>query len=177
MRKHRLGARAARGQALLLAVIVMMVLALLAAAMVAVVSAGLEESGRDEHKVRARLLAEAGLSYADEMLTTSPLGADWRPELPVHLDPRDTTNFDQAIYDLTWDSYELLRGWDPQHVVRQYASTEAPAYFMKYRFAMDPEAPSTATESPQDDPSQDFVDPTNPVVPIENAEETGPHDH
>jgi len=165
-----------RGQALILAVLIMILLAVLAAAMIALVSRGLDEGERDDAKVRAKLLAEAGLKFADEMLTSSPQGADWRPTLPSYLDPQDVANFDQASYDLTWDSYELLRGWDPQHVLNQQPVN--PVYFVKYRFAMDPEAQSTAVETvPQDDPTQDFVDPASPVRPVENVEETAPHDH
>lgn len=172
----RFGGRSrARGQALILAIIIMILLAVLAAAMIAVVSRGLDEGERDESKLRAKLLAEAGLRFADEMLTSSPQGADWRPTLPDYLTPGDP-NFDQPSYDLVWDSYELLRGWDPQHVLNQQPTN--PVYFVKYRFAMDPEAQSTAVETaPQDDPTQDFVDPASPIRPVENVEETAPHDH
>ncbi len=181
------GHRRDRGQALLLALIVLLALALLGAAMVAVVSSGLEDSARDEHRVRARLLAQAGLRYADEMLTGSPQGADWRPRPEATLIPdADTVNkklagaggtdpaFDQTIYDATWDSFEVLRGWDS--ISQQRGTT--PVYFVKYRLAMEPDTLSTATETvPHDDPSQDFVNPAQPVTPVENAELTSPHDH
>ena len=167
--------RRSRGQALILAIIIMILLAVLATAMIAVVSRGLDEGERDEAKVRAKLLAEAGLRYADEMLSSTAQGADWRPALPDYLTPGDP-NFDQASYDLVWDSYELLRGWDPQHVLNQMPTN--PVYFVKYRWASDPEAIGTSIETvPQDDPTQDFVDPAMPIRPVENVEETAPHDH
>ena len=68
--RRSIGDTRRRGQALLLAIIVLLALALLGAAMIAVVSAGLQEGSRDEAKVRARLLAEAGIKFADDMLST-----------------------------------------------------------------------------------------------------------
>ncbi len=183
--------RAERGQALLLAVIVLLVMALLGAAMIAVVGSSIESSGRDEVKVRSRLLAEAGVRYADEMLTSSAQGADWRPVLADWLIPdADTDNksagdpsFSQTSYDSYYDSFEILRGWDSKYQ-QASAGSLPPVYFVKFRFAMDPTAVSSNVESPTDDPSQDFVqvtgtpaDAANKVRPVENNELTAPHDH
>ncbi len=91
------------GQALLLAVVIMLMLALVAAAFVATVAFNMSSTGRSEASLAAEYLAEAGLNYANQMLTSSPQGADWRPELPPG--PADPT------YNTYYDEVERLRGW------------------------------------------------------------------
>mgnify|MGYP000870060434 CR=1 FL=1 len=156
--------RRSAGQALLLAVIVLLMLAMLAASVVAVVAGSARDTERDEAAAHAHALALAGIRYADEMLTSATEGADWRPTLAGYLTPAAPT-FTQQAYDNTYDTFEKLRGWDP-------VSSGAP-YFVKYRFAMDPDAPS---QNPTVDPTQDFTD-VDKNMPVENSEITAPHDH
>lgn len=98
------------GQALLLAVILMLMLALIAAAFVATVAFNMQTTTRTESGLVAQNLAEAGLRYADKMLTTSPRGADWRPE-PAP-DPAS------PLYAGYYDEIEDLRGWAAQGFTR-----------------------------------------------------------
>ena len=146
--------RRSAGQALLLAVIVLLMLAMLAASVVAVVAGSARDTERDEASAHAHALALAGIRYADEMLTSATEGADWRPTLAAYLTPAAPT-FTQQAYDNTYDTFEKLRGWDP-------VSSGAP-YFVKYRFAMDPDAPS---QNPTVDPTQDFTD-VDKNMPVE----------
>lgn len=67
------------GQSLLLAVIVMFLLVFIAAVFVAVVVRNQARAGRSKEMLQAQYLCEAGIQYADKMLRTSELGADWRP--------------------------------------------------------------------------------------------------
>ncbi|HAZ64666.1 MAG TPA: hypothetical protein DCZ72_13805, partial [Armatimonadetes bacterium] len=136
---------------------------------IAVVAGSKRDTERDEAATHARTLALAGIRYADEMLTNSVEGADWRPQLPAYLDPADPS-FTQQAYDNTFDSLEQLRGWDPLAI---YAQTPGAPYYVKYRFGMDPDAPSF---DPSIDPGQDFTDPDR-TMPVDNSDITAPHDH
>lgn len=169
--------RRQRGQALLLAIVVMLMLALLAAALVAVIAGSTEESSRDEYRVKAKTLAQAGLRYADEMLTESAQGADWRPRLPAYLDPNNAA-WDPTTPQQYWDSFERLRGWNAAAVRQHYADPTQAVYYIKFRFSMDEAAVAAGTSA---DPTQDFMTDQNGTLhldwPIENAELTAPHDH
>lgn len=68
-----------RGQALLLAVLLMGVILLVGVLFAAIVSFNQEQSARHLDLVAAQLQAEAGINYASGMLENSPQGADWRP--------------------------------------------------------------------------------------------------
>jgi hypothetical protein len=160
-RRHRAGS----GQALLLSVIVLLMLALLAASVVAVVAGSVKDVAGDEARSQAQSLAMAGVRFADEMLTNSSNGADWRPALPAYLTPGDAA-FSQQAYDDNWDTFEKLRGWDP-------VDSGAP-YYVKFRYKMDPDALSN---NPTVDPNQDFTDAPTDLEPKENDEVTAPHDH
>lgn len=146
-------------------------LALLAAAVIASVAGQIDDSGRDQWRVKARFLAEAGLRFADDMLTNSPQGADWRPVLPPYLDPRNAA-FSIDSHDYTWDSFEVLRNWDPVSINSQTAPADTPVYYVKYRFLMD----SQAISQEPADPNVDYV-PGNPGREVLNAEATVPHDY
>ena len=58
---------------------VMFILALVATVFIALVGRNLTRSGRMSDTDAVASIAEAGVRYADEMLTTSEDGADWRP--------------------------------------------------------------------------------------------------
>lgn len=75
--RHTIGAR--RGQTLIIAIMVMFILALVATVFIALVGRNLTRSERMSDTDAVASIAEAGTRYADEMLTTSEDGADWRP--------------------------------------------------------------------------------------------------
>lgn len=68
-----------RGQALVIAIMVMFLLAVVAAVFIGIVARNLFRSQRFANVDAVAQLAEAGIRYADKMLTTSEYGADWRP--------------------------------------------------------------------------------------------------
>lgn len=68
-----------RGQALLVAVLLMSVILLVGILFAAIVSFNQEQSARHLDLVAAQLQADAGINYASRMLESSPQGADWRP--------------------------------------------------------------------------------------------------
>lgn len=75
-----------KGQALLVAVLLMMVILLTGVLFVAIVSYNQEQSARSSDVVAAQSLAEAGIEWCNTNLMNSPLGADWRPPFRA-LDP------------------------------------------------------------------------------------------
>lgn len=88
------GGRGGRGgQALVLVVLLMMAVILVGVLFVSVVSFNQESSQRMGDLNKATQLAEAGLNYANYMLTYSPEGADWRPPFrpydPLTYNPSD----------------------------------------------------------------------------------------
>lgn len=107
-----------RGQALLVAVLLMTAILLVGILFVALVTYNQRQSARHEDMLAAQALAEAGVRYANHMLETE--GADWRPPEPPAMD--DTGAADPEIYGPdtipgTEDDYytemELARGWCP----------------------------------------------------------------
>lgn len=70
-----------RGQALIVAVLLMSVILLVGILFAAVVSYNQQQSARHLDVVAAQLQAEAGVNYAASMLENSPQGADWRPRM------------------------------------------------------------------------------------------------
>jgi hypothetical protein len=68
-----------RGQALLIAVLVLFAVATLAALFTAIIGSHLVQVTRHSDVVELRNIAEAGLNYANEQLTYGMDGADWRP--------------------------------------------------------------------------------------------------
>ena len=79
MRSVRTTIEARRGQTLIIAIMVMFILAVLATVFIALVARNLARSQRMSNTDAVAAIAEAGIRYADEMLTTSEDGADWRP--------------------------------------------------------------------------------------------------
>ncbi len=73
------GFQPARGQALIIAVLVLFAVATLAALFAAIISSHLVQVTRHSEVVQLRNIAEAGLRLANEQLTYSREGADWRP--------------------------------------------------------------------------------------------------
>ncbi len=86
-----------RGQALLVAVLLMMVILLTGILFAAIVSYNQHQSARSSDVNAAQGLAEAGIRWCNENLLHSPQGADWRPPYRA----LDLSTFDQATPS-TW---------------------------------------------------------------------------
>jgi hypothetical protein len=69
-----------KGQTLVIAIMVMFLLAMVAAVFIGIVARNLFRSERFSNVDAVAQIAEAGVRYADKMLTTSEDGADWRPQ-------------------------------------------------------------------------------------------------
>ncbi len=95
--------RSSKGQSLIIALSVMFIMVFLGGLFVTLISRNLQNAVRSGDVLTARQMAEAGIRYADKMLTYSEDGADWRP-VPDDLDP--------AVYsahpDIRW-----LQPYDP----------------------------------------------------------------
>ena len=76
--------RASSGQALLIAVLILFAVATLAALFAGIIGAQLTQVARQSDLVALRNIAEAGLRLANEQLTYSPAGADWRPSADAY---------------------------------------------------------------------------------------------
>ncbi|MCE5322471.1 hypothetical protein LLG46_04045 [bacterium] len=111
-----------RGQTLVIAIMVMFILAVISAVFIALVARNLFRSERFSNVDAVAQLAEAGVRYADKMLTSSEDGADWRPKpdnngvtnvptypdvLPVSV-PADELAIQKQYPDFKW-----TRAWWP----------------------------------------------------------------
>jgi len=92
------------GQVLLLAVVLMLMIALVGAGFIAVLSANLAQSSRQEDQVAVEKAAMEGINFANAQLQNHPLGADWRPG--------DSASPTLSLAD--YDDVELARGWTLQ---------------------------------------------------------------
>lgn len=109
-----------RGQALMVAVLLMMAILLVGILFVALVTYNQTQSARHEDNLLAQAMAEAGVRYAAYMLENSPEGADWRPPEPPATDPAGAADPDVYGPDQTpgteddyYDDIALARGWAP----------------------------------------------------------------
>ena len=118
-----------RGQTLVIAIMVMFILAVIAAVFIAMVARNLFRSQRYSNVDGVTQLAEAGVRYADLMLTSSEAGADWRPA-PDNLgvtnipNPQSGPNYAEPI-----SAADLLtiQGQNPDYQwTRPYWPTEYP---------------------------------------------------
>lgn len=151
-RKRGLRPAGRRGQALLIAVLLMGVILLLGILFAAIVSYNQEQSARQVDQVAAELQAEAGIQYANSMLQNSPQGADWRPRFvaydPATYDADDPATWPSppAMYadgstdpnfygpdgaadtdDDYYTDFEIIRGWYPLRA----GSVTAPGAFQR----------------------------------------------
>jgi hypothetical protein len=92
------------GQVLLLAVVLMLMIALVGAGFIAVLSANLAQSSRQEDQVAVEKAAMEGINFANAQLQNHPLGADWRPG--------DSASPTLSLAD--YDDVELARNWTLQ---------------------------------------------------------------
>ncbi len=109
-----------RGQALMVAVLLMMAILLVGILFVALVTYNQDQSTRHEDTLLAQAMAEAAVRYASYMLENSPEGADWRPPEPPAVDSAGNADLDvygadraQGTEDDYYDDVALGRGWAP----------------------------------------------------------------
>ncbi|MFP3903611.1 MAG: hypothetical protein ACLFWB_05140, partial [Armatimonadota bacterium] len=157
-KSRRTGGR--RGQALLIAVLLMTAILLVGILFVALVARNQEQSERHVDVVAAQALAEAGIRWADRMLETSPYGADWRPKFvpydPDVYDPDNPSTWPTppAMYqdgtadpgfwgpdgiegsdDDYYSDFDILRGWHPVRA----GSVSDPGGFIRRGFVRYPD--------------------------------------
>ena len=104
--------RPRRGQALLLAVLVMVFAALIGVTFITVVAVNIGQTGREEERDKAHQAAQAGLVFANLQLTNGIQGLRWRPEQevkfgtgPTDYGPPDANN---VFY---WTPFDKAQGW------------------------------------------------------------------
>ncbi|HEX5324458.1 MAG TPA: hypothetical protein VFW40_11770 [Capsulimonadaceae bacterium] len=73
------------GQSVFVALAVLFLLAFLGALFITIIARNLAHTSRTTQTLNADYYAQAGLNYANQMLETSPQGADWRPPLQFQL--------------------------------------------------------------------------------------------
>lgn len=132
-----------RGQALLLAVLLMLFVALLGATFVTVVALNLNQTARTEDKTRAREAARAGLGFVNDQLTNSAKGLKWRPQNP---NPDNTPLPTPKPNSNYYNGFEQAQGWSsisPPAVLA--LNPDSLTRFVKYP---DPSAPN-ASAGPQ----------------------------
>lgn len=98
-----LGAPVARrksiaGQSVFIALAVLFLLAFLGAVFITVIARNLAQAGRTTQTLNADYYAQAGINYANQMLETSPQGADWRPPLQALLSKAMVQQMSQQQY-------------------------------------------------------------------------------
>jgi hypothetical protein len=112
--------RRCRGQALLIAVLVLFAVASLAALFAAIIGSQVVQVTRHSDVVELRSIAEAGLNFANEQLTYGMDGADWRPPLP----PNDQYRCGRGFFTLSVDY-----GPDPTRLQSRWIRVVASAFF------------------------------------------------
>ncbi len=105
------GRRRPRGQALVVAVLILILVAAVAAIFLAVVAGNLAFSTRQVELTEAAFIADAGVKYADQQLVYDPEGADWRP------DPAEQFPVGNGFFTLTVD-YNPAR--DPSNPLAKF---------------------------------------------------------
>jgi len=100
-----------RGQALLLAVLVMLLILLVGTAFVAVVVINQAGTIMHEDMISAREGAEWGIRLANQMLLHSPEGGDWRPPAPPVWMEGGVKMPIPAQFDAYYDEFEQKHGW------------------------------------------------------------------
>lgn len=94
-----------KGQALIVAIGILFVVTLFAAIYVGVINRIFTRTRYEESTSKAYALAQAGIEYANRMLTQSDEGADWRPGLvpPYPFNPNDPRYLLYQQYDPDFD--------------------------------------------------------------------------
>ena len=120
-----------QGQALLISVIVMLVVVLLGAAFIAIVSSNMHNTVSVEAKDQAVHAAQQGIKCADDKLTNSPDGLNWRPALNSFLTPSANSLPQPPTSPSYYTSYEKAQGWGSRPYPL-YKGVPNKAFFVKY---------------------------------------------
>ncbi len=116
------------GQTLVVAIMVMFILAIVVTVFVAIVARNLLRSERFSRVDAVAQIAEAGIRFADKMLTSSEEGADWRP-IPdnLGLDPANPGDITNGTIPQPLSNWENLRERNPDFKwTRPYWPVELP---------------------------------------------------
>lgn len=120
-----------RGQALVVAVLLMVFAALLGSTFLTVIALNLNQTAREEDRSLARAATQAGFLFINEQLTQSPQGEQWRPEIlappPAPMLPGDTQP--DPEYDVYYTKLEQAQGWartSPRACGEAYANQMTP---------------------------------------------------
>lgn len=126
-----------RGQALLIAVLLMVFAAVLGATFVTVVALNLNQTARSGSVNTARVAAIAGRNYVNEQLTNSPLGENWRPQLDAS---QPSASGDTYYYT----DFERAQGWDQPDATTETVGGYPSPTSTKPQFVKFPDPRSTA---------------------------------
>lgn len=97
--QSRRGRNARRGQTIVIALLVLLLIGFIGGVFVAIVTRNLQSSHRSNRVQSADYYAEAGVRFADENLTFSLDGADWRPPLQYALATPPNGGLEAARYN------------------------------------------------------------------------------
>ncbi len=100
--------RRRRGQTAIIALLVLLLLSFVGGLFVTIVANNLKTQGRSHRTLNADYYAEAGLRYADNQLTNSPDGADWRPPLQYQLSAAMVTQLVGPLGSRAYNRYNAL---------------------------------------------------------------------
>ena len=148
-----------RGQALLLAVLIMLLAALLGAGFLGVVSSNLNQTARIADKTRAIEASRAGIAFANAQLSGSSQGDLWRP---IDVSPAPAPG--AANYDFYYSQLDKIQGWASTAAtpVRSRFATE-----LDYQIALKSYRDSTYGKFP--DPGQIAGDTPRFLVKVEEV--------
>ncbi|MBC7327828.1 hypothetical protein H5T87_06905 [bacterium] len=101
--------RGNRGQALIIAIGILFVISMFAAIYIGIINRLFTRTRYEESSAKASALAQAGIEYANQMLTQSEEGASWRPLFapPYPFDPNDPRYPIYQQYDPDFDYLKL----------------------------------------------------------------------
>jgi hypothetical protein len=132
----KIGGRRERGQTVIIAISVLFIMTFLAALFISLLARNLQHSGRQNDTLSVDQAAQSGVSYADEMLQSSTLGADWRPALQYYIGQASLTAMEQ--HDPEGAEAYCIDTADPDCTP---ASTSTPAYTLLEANQSDPDYP------------------------------------
>ena len=104
------------GQSVLIAIAVMFILSFLGALFITIVAQTIQQTARHNATANFSVFAQAGVDFANNMLTTSVLGADWRPPLTHQITVRPGSNTIPAppVVGCPFDSYQQCDAYAAQ---------------------------------------------------------------
>lgn len=113
--------RGHRGQALIIAIGVLFVISMFAAIYIGIINRLFTRTRYEESTAKAYALAQAGIEYANQMLTQSEEGASWRPLFapPYPFDPNDP-------------NYPLYQQYDPDFDYLKVGGPDGRGAFVRF---------------------------------------------